>query len=192
MNHTVANDALLQRTGLPAGFRDLAAQLPRASWPHSAIHGMARELLVIHDAHRSHLGSIVGYGQTWAGEGDTLAYRRIVLPQLRDFLRFLETHHRVESEHFFPALVAAEPRMQAAFALLDQDHDAIHALMDDARRSAVALDARVADNLRADTEAAALATAIERLQAPLLRHLHDEEDIVVPHLTLRGFRYGPA
>lgn len=192
MTHAAADEALLQRTGLPAGFRDLAAQLPRASWPHSAIHDMARELLAIHDAHRSHLGSLVGYGQTWAGEGDTPAYRRIVLPQLRDFLRFLETHHRIESAHFFPALVASEPRMQSAFALLDRDHDAIHALMDDARRFAVAFDARVDGNQRADTEAAALATAIERLHTPLTRHLHDEEDIVVPHLTLRGFRYGPA
>lgn len=189
MSHAMANEDLLQRTGLPAGFRDLAAQLPRASWPHSAIHGMARELLVIHDSHRANLASLIRSGQAWAaGESDAAAYHRVVLPQLRDFLRYLETHHRVESEHFFPALVAADARMRNMFDLLDRDHDVIHALMDDARRSAIAFDARIAGNQHADTEAAALAASIERLSAPLSRHLHDEEDIVVPHLTLRGFR----
>jgi len=189
MNPIAADDNLLRRSGLPAGFRDLAAQLPRASWPHSAIHGMARELLVIHDSHRANLASLVGSGQAWAaGENDALAYRRIVLPQLRDFLGYLETHHRVESEHFFPALVAADARMRAMFDLLDRDHDAIHALMADVRRAAIAFDARMAGNQHADTEAAALAASIERLSVPLARHLHDEEDIVVPHLTLRGFR----
>lgn len=184
-----ASEELLQRTALPAGFLDLAAQLPRAAWPHSQIHGMARELLAIHDSHRANLASLVSAGQAWAaGESDAAAYRRIVLPQLRDFLRYLETHHRIESEHFFPALVAADARLRAMFDLLDRDHDTIHALMDDARRAAVAFDARIAGDQHADTEADALAAAIERLSAPLARHLHDEEDIVVPHLTLRGFR----
>lgn len=188
MNPIAADEDLLQRTGLPAGFRDLAAQLPRAAWPHSAIHGMARELLVIHDSHRANLASLVGAGQAWAaGESDAAAYRRIALPQLRDFLRYLEAHHRIESEHFFPALAATDARMRVMFDLLDRDHDAIHALMDDAWRSAIAFDARIAGNQHADTEAAALVASIERLSTPLARHLHDEEDIVVPHLTLRGF-----
>lgn len=188
MNPIAADEDLLQRTGLPAGFRDLAAQLPRAVWPRSAIHGMARELLVIHDSHRANLASLVGSGQAWAaGESDAAAYRRIALPQLRDFLRYLEAHHRIESEHFFPALAATDARMRVMFDLLDRDHDAIHALMDDAWRSAIAFDARIAGNQHADTEAAALVASIERLSTPLARHLHDEEDIVVPHLTLRGF-----
>lgn len=189
MNSIAANEDLLRRTGLPAGFRDLAAQLPRSAWPHSAIHGMARELLVIHDSHRANLASLVSAGQAWAaGESDAAAYRRIALPQLRDFLRYLEAHHRIESQHFFPALVVADARLRAMFDLLDRDHDDIHALMDDAWRAAIAFDARIAGDQHADTEAAALVASIERLSAPLARHLHDEEDIVVPHLTLRGFR----
>ncbi len=188
MNRSVADDDLLQRNGLPARWLPLAEELPRADWPHSTLHAMAHELLAVHDAQRANLGSLVQSGHAWsANESDGAAYRSIVLPQLSDFLRFLETHHRLESQRFFPMLAAADPRTRGAFDLLDRDHDAIHALMDAAWRHAQAFDARLSGGVNADTEAAALAAAIERLAAPLARHLRDEEDIVVPHLTLRGF-----
>ena len=79
--------------------------------------------------------------------------------------------------------------MQAGLDLLDRDHHAIHGLLDRLAGSANGL----ITALNAGDGAAVERSAAERLaemlagtRTPLLRHLEDEEDIVVPLLTRHG------
>ncbi|MEL6677434.1 MAG: hemerythrin domain-containing protein [Pseudomonadota bacterium] len=86
----------------------------------------------------------------------------------------------MEDEHYFPLLTGEDPRLAAAFDLLDADHGVldgrIHGLADRINRALGLLgDARL---LRG--EAGPLIDDLEAMRALLDRHLTDEEEIVVP------------
>ena len=76
--------------------------------------------------------------------------------------------------------------MQAGFALLDRDHDAIHRVLAEMAEAAVALNRALAAGAGAPAAAERLAEVMAAAGRPLIRHLDDEEDIVVPLLTLHG------
>ena len=180
-------DDLHSRARLPEVFAWLEREYPRAEWPVLKLHASARFWLERHDWFRRTQAGLVGGGRRWReGGGPPLAYARATLPALSGFLQHLDGHHRIESEHYFPAMGRQEPRMQAGFALLDRDHDAIHQVLADLAEAAVALN-RSFSARSGETEAAErLADVIEAAGRPLTRHLDYEEDIVVPMLT----RYG--
>jgi iron-sulfur cluster repair protein YtfE (RIC family) len=176
------SDALQQRAGLPVAFRYLEAAYPRAQWPTLNLHPTAAHWLEIHAWFRAGMTDLTGIGTHWReGRIDAATYRAAAAPRLRQLLTNLHHHHGIESQHYFPQLAAAEPRMAAGFALLDRDHAAIDPLLADLAQAANAL-------IRAPgrAEAAALADRFSSSAALLDRHLSDEEEIVVPVLTLRG------
>lgn len=91
-------------------------------------------------------------------------------------LNQLHTHHTVEDHHYFPQLIKLDVRIERAFDLLEQDH---HAL--DAQIKALADAANACINAEAGRDTVAgLLQVEEKLQGFLMRHLADEEDIVVP------------
>lgn len=179
---TPATDALHRRSALPNAFRYLEAACPRGQWPTLALHPTARHWLDVHAWFRGQMSDLADFGGHWReGRIDPSGYRAAVLPRLRQLLTNLHHHHGLESAHYFPRLAAAEPRMAAGFALLDRDHDAIDPLLSSIAEAANAL-IRGAQ----PAEAAALADRLEHGTALIGRHLSDEEEIVVPVLTLRA------
>lgn len=180
-------DHLHSRARLPEVFAWLEREHPRAEWPVLKLHASARFWLERHAWFRRTHAGLVEDGRRWrTGGGDPLGYARATLPALSAFLQHLDGHHRVESEHYFPAMALQEPRMQAGFALLDRDHDAIHQVLADLAEAAVALNRSFAARWGEAEAAEGLAKVIEAAGRPLTRHLDDEEDVVVPMLT----RYG--
>jgi len=177
---------LHDRTGLPEAYLFLVREFPRSEWTTARLHAGARFWLERHAGFRGAHARLVAGGARWRETGgDPAAYARETLPALGGFLQHLDGHHRVESDHYFPAMRRQEPRLDAGFALLDRDHDAIHRVLEGLMEAAVALSrAAAGDERRAAAER--LAGVIEGAGRPLLRHLDDEEDIVVPMLT----RYG--
>lgn len=112
------------------------------------------------------------------------------MPTLQAFLQHLDGHHRVESGHYFPQFRLIEPRIQSGLDLLDRDHDAIHAHLNALYQSAVAFHQAVAaPSTDAPDHAHRLADVLDRAAPGLIRHLDDEEDIVIPLMVLKG---GPA
>lgn len=180
-------DGLHVREGLPAEFKYLLPEVPRAEWPTMRLHATARFWLDRHDAFRRLQSRIAARGGLWrtAGE-DSVAYQRQVTPLLAQFIPALDGHHQIESGHYFPAFSASEPRMRAGFELLDRDHEAVHAVLAAMVEAANGLIAAVRSGAPAATAAAKLADVVDGSTTALSRHLDDEEDIVVPLLTLRG------
>jgi hypothetical protein len=173
------------RNGLPAEFRYLEAGCARQDWPGLKLHETASHWLEIHGWFRGMLRGLIELGgERREGRLDPAAYRADVMPRLRQFLGNLDGHHHIESDSYFPALAALEPAMKRGFDLLDRDHEAIHELMSQMADAANALNhAAVVDlNPHAD----GLIAAIDRAAPPIGRHLSDEEEIIVPVLTLRG------
>lgn len=185
------SDDLLFRDGLPQQYRFLLAMLPRATWPSSRLDPLAQHWLEVHDWYRAlHRGLIdIGRARTDRRLEDR-DYCAMALPRLAHLLQHLDLHHHIETRDFFPALTNAEPRMKGAFELLDRDHEVIDASLADIRDRSDTIRVLAGRGEEDRDRIGHLIEAVERLERPLLRHFADEEDVIVPQLTLRAARQG--
>jgi iron-sulfur cluster repair protein YtfE (RIC family) len=166
------------RPGLPDELRVLAARYPRADWRGHANfsdltafwldrHLMFREILDrMQSATRLHIDA----PQDRFGP-EIARYTGFFLNQLHE-------HHGIEDHHYFPKLMAFDPRLVRAFDMLDADH---HALDGHIHGLAEATNAVLAD-LRAGGagQAGPLHAAQAAFERFLDRHLADEEEVIVP------------
>ena len=116
-------------------------------------------------------------------------FRRFFAPRLQFFLQGLEGHHQIEDFQYFPIFRRAEPRLAKGFDVLEGDHEAIHAdilRVVDAANELLGTIEGDADRRRAATDAYA-DTSETPAQGPL-RHLDDEEDLIVPVILDQGER----
>ena len=89
--------------------------------------------------------------------------------------------------HYFPVFRRAEPRLAAGFALLERDHCALHtAIGSIVERANVVLTAESTGGAQFRADLARFRDAHVALGRDLLRHLDDEEDLVIPLLLERG------
>lgn len=136
--------------------------------------------------HQAYMDALVGQ---WRLNGDRTALHRSLIPALQAFLQHLDGHHRVESDQYFPLMRRIEPRIGAGIDLLDRDHDVIHGTLKAMFRDGLAFhQAMTAKAIDAPDKAGRLADRIEANARPLLRHLEDEEDIIIPLIQLRGLQ----
>jgi hypothetical protein len=103
----------------------------------------------------------------------------------------LDRHHHVEDDYYFPTFAAASPKLQKGFDILDNDHGVIHGAIHSlgaASRELIAtlsgeVSGRDGDALRV---AERLTGEIEGFDRTLLRHLDDEEDLIIPLILERA------
>ncbi|MCV0398108.1 MAG: hemerythrin domain-containing protein [Rhizobiaceae bacterium] len=180
---------LERRVGLPDDLRFLVERYPRDEWAaHDNIGGMAGFWLQRHDMFRD-VGRMLTGGIADYREGRRTArdFAQWFAPRLNFFLSNLEGHHQVEDVHYFPVFAAAEARLKRGFDILDADHHLIHeALEANAETANAFLRALDGDEDRRRFAADAYATANDRLVAMLMRHLDDEEDLIIPLILDRG------
>lgn len=184
-----AKTGLLQRTGLPENLRYLVEKYPRETWQeHENIHGMAGLWLQRHDMFRE-LGGMLTGGIADYREGRLTAtqFANWFAPRLNFLLGNLDGHHRIEDEVYFPKFAEAERRMKRGFDILDGDHHQIHDALEANAESANAFLRALQESEDKQRWAAdAYATENDRLVAMLMRHLADEEDIIIPLILDRG------
>jgi iron-sulfur cluster repair protein YtfE (RIC family) len=181
--------ALARRSGWPEDLRVLIARFPREQWEgHANLGEMARFWLSRHAMFRELAGMIETIeAQFRAGELSAAEFPRQLVPRLQFLLQQLGVHHQIEDLHYFPIFRAADERLARGFDVLEGDHHAIHADMAATADTANAL-LRVlqgnGDSLRrcGDDYAAASAALLKGL----IRHLDDEEDLIVPLILERG------
>jgi len=182
--------ALTRRdAGWPEDMRHLIARYPREQWrDHANLGEMARFWLSRHDMFRELAAMIQGVeAQFRDGSLSAAQFPRLFVPRLQFMLSQLDLHHQIEDYHHFPLFRAADKRLARGFDVLEADHHAIHA---DMEKTAVTANALLhsldgdTDALRrcADTYAEASGVLIKGL----IRHLVDEEDLVVPLILDRG------
>ena len=163
---------------------------PRERWTE-ALPETAAFWLHMHGGFRAQQRHMADAASRWrSGALDPRGLHAALMPTLQAFLQHLDGHHRVESGHYFPHFRLIEPRIQSGLDLLDRDHDAIHAHLDALFHAAVAFHQAVAaQSPDATDHAHQLADVLDRAAPGLIRHLDDEEDIVIPLMVLKG---GPA
>ncbi|MGZ9098151.1 MAG: hemerythrin domain-containing protein [Brevundimonas sp.] len=180
--------ALAARTGLPPEFLYLREAFPRSRWDEAGLNPIARHWLGMHAGFRSQQAGMADLVTRWqVGTMETRALHGALIPALQQFLQHLDAHHRIESGHYFPAMQRLEPRIEAGVALLDRDHDDIHAHIEALVGTGRAFhQAMMTGSADADDRLRRLADALDRARPELARHLDDEEDIVIPLIALHG------
>lgn len=184
--------ALAQRNGWPQDLRVLIERYPRETWAgHDNLGSMARFWLQRHDMFRK-LGGMLDDGTAQFREGKIAPadYPKWLAPRLQFFLEQLHVHHRIEDEHYFPIFQAADERLARAFGILEADHEALHRdiarSIEGANAMLRALQENATNNDALSRAGDAYAAASGDLIKGLMRHLEDEEDIIVPLILDRG------
>jgi hypothetical protein len=181
--------ALARRSGWPTALRALLERYPREQWQgHANLGEMARFWLSRHDMFRE-LATMIQTieAQFRAGTLSSAEFPRQFVPRLQFLLSQLGVHHQIEDLHYFPIFRAADVRLARGFDVLEGDHHAIHADMARTAETANALLRALqgdADALRRCGDAYAAASGA--LLKGLIRHLDDEEDLIVPLILDRG------
>ena len=183
------NLELEYQSGWPEDLRILLEKYPREVWQgHRNLGETARFWLDRHNMFRE-LGGVLQNATSEFREGklEGNAFRGFVAPRLQFFLQSLEEHHHIEDMHYFPVFRAAETRLIRGFDVLENDHTVIHreiaGVVDSANGLLRSMES-VADARRVATDL--YAGSSEQLLQSLLRHLDDEEDLIVPVILDRG------
>ena len=181
--------ALASRNGWPADMRVLLEKYPRECWErHANLGDMARFWLSRHAMFRE-LTDMLRAIEAEFREGRLAPaeFPRQFMPRLQFLLSQLDVHHQIEDHHYFPIFRAADARLARGFDVLEGDHRAIHADMARTVETANALLRALsgeADALRRCGDDYAAASGA--LLGGLIRHLDDEEDLIVPLILDRG------
>ncbi|MGC1623864.1 MAG: hemerythrin domain-containing protein [Pseudolabrys sp.] len=181
--------ALARRTGWPEDLRVLLERYPRERWDaHANLGEMARFWLSRHAMFRELSETIEQVTQRFrAGKLPPAEFARQFAPRLQFILDQLNVHHQIEDFHYFPIFRAADARLAIGFDVLEGDHHHIHGDMARTAETANAL----LQALRSDTDTLRRCSdgyvdASATLLKGLIRHLDDEEDLIVPLILDRG------
>lgn len=187
-NRNEASLDLERRTGWPAEMRRLLEKYPRPWTDRPDLGDLSRFWLGRHDMFRELNGALLqGSEALKAGTVPPEAFRTWFLPRMRLFLGELEGHHNVEDHHYFPVLMRLETDLARGFEVLEADHEAIHAGLAALAESGSDLARALAGPPdRLPYAADAMADRLEGFLKSLLRHLDDEEDLIIPILLDRG------
>jgi hemerythrin-like domain-containing protein len=180
--------SLNSRTALPEGYAFLLAEYPRAVWEGHPNNGQWCQFwLQRHQMFRDYSAALADACEQLAdGKIDAPAFHEWFVPRVNFYLGEIDTHHKVEEYHYFPALAQADEKIARGIELLEGDHRVVHDLLHAAHGTIVSLDAAIRE-APADIASAAPAArdGILALGAGLGRHLDDEEDIIVPLILER-------
>jgi len=178
-----------RRSGLPDDLRFLLERYPREQWMgHANLGQMAQFWLQRHKMFRE-LGGALHEAMHEFREDRIPApeFQQWFAPRLQFFLQQLNEHHHIEDFHYFPIFRAAEARLLAGFEVLEKDHETLHAgIMQSVESANEFLRNLQADEDRLRTAADAYADVNDRLLKQMLRHLDDEEDLIVPLILDRS------
>jgi hypothetical protein len=181
--------ALASRDGLPDDLRYLVERYPREGWAgHANLGGMAQFWLERHAMFREIGGMLTqSLGDYREGRLEAQPFASFFVPRLQFFLQQLHGHHQIEDMHYFPVFVRAEVGLRRGFALLDSDHHVIHEALERNAHGANTFLGKLQEGRDAARFAAdSYGDDTEKLVAMLMRHLEDEEDLIVPVILDRG------
>lgn len=181
--------SLVTRSGLPHDLRLLLVRYPREVWAaHPNLGQMASFWLSRHAMFRE-IGGMLEDASVRFREGQTDAqqFAEFFAPRLQFLLQQLHAHHHIEDDHYFPIFRKADSRLAHGFDLLEGDHDHLAANIENSVEAANGFLRALggpADALRPSVESCMQQSTV--LFQGLIRHLDDEEDLIVPLILDRG------
>lgn len=189
MTPTPDDLALDRRTGWPADLRVLLERHPRPTWQrHRNLGALCRFWLERHQMFRELAAALTRSAVELREDRlEAARFQPWFTPRMGFLLEQLHHHHLVEDHNYFPAFMAAEPRLVRGFEVLEGDHETLHGRILELAGASNALLQGLADPGRDLAAAkAGLATALPAFLDRLGRHLDDEEDLIIPLILERG------
>ncbi len=176
----------------PPHLKFLLERHPRATWP-TAGSSSAAFWLEVHEHLRRDAAGLELAADDYARRRSSAAQLAVIAaPRLRGLVARMHGHHQIEDTLYFPAFRRTEPRLRTGFDRLEREHASLNLGVD----AALAALAELRAAAERATEPATLRLGAERYVAAaaalcsgLLRHLEDEENLVVPlmiELARRG------
>lgn len=171
---------LKERAGLPEGLTALLEAFPRETWnAHPNFSGLVAFWLDRHVLFRKLCHSLsADVEATMDGAMPRAKMAQRLSRHGSMLLQNLHGHHQIEDQHYFPLLSAREAALDHGFRILDRDHHAMDGLID---RFATR-----AKGVLGGAELGPFHTELAEFQRLLLRHLEDEEDLIVPVILKHG------
>ena len=126
-----------------------------------------------------------------AGRHTAPEFATWLAPRLQSFLGALHGHHQIEDFHYFPAFREAEKSLAPGFDVLASDHELMH-------QSIVEIVEKINTFFGTLQESSAAAQDAQKRAADqyiktsevtfrrLVRHLDDEEDLIIPIMLKQG------
>lgn len=176
------------RAGLPEHLRILAEKYPRGEWTgHANFNELTRFWLDRHLMFRDLQARMQAEAEGFLdGNADPRQFGQAVYRLGGFFINQLHGHHQIEDMHYFPMLSAKEPRLEAAFALLDKDHHALDGVLQGLTTDANGVLQALQTGEAVDVAAGRFRDSVTGMARFLDRHLTDEEEIVVPVILEHG------
>lgn len=177
-----ADTALATRAGLPEHLRVLADLYPRADWQgHANFSDLTAFWLDRHIMFRDLSSRLITASEGFLDRTADPARYGPEVSRIGGFLlNQLHGHHNIEDHHYFPQLIGLDARVDPAFELLDSDHHALDAHIQAFADGCNAVIGALQSGGDARKAAGDLLDQQRRFDGFLLRHLEDEEEIIVP------------
>jgi hemerythrin-like domain-containing protein len=180
-----------ERKGLPDDIAFLRANYPRGDWRVHANFGQLSELwLHVHGSQRLEGREVSRIVDAFRDRKlDEDQFQRAFVPRLNGFLQHLDQHHWNEDVEFFPKFRQLDERLVVGFDLLEADHGLIHQrILTTVEHARGLLNALSSPGEAARRAADVYAAEAEILLDLLLKHLSDEEELVIPAMLKHGER----
>jgi iron-sulfur cluster repair protein YtfE (RIC family) len=179
------------RDGLPDDIAFLRAHYPRGDWRlHTNFGQLADFWLQVHASLRHEGSEVSRLVDAFRDRRiDANQLQRAFVPLLNGFLQHLDQHHRIEDSLYFPKFRLLDERMVVGFDLLEADHTQIHHhLVATVEHARGLLNALSGPGEIARTAADEYADTAQNLLDLLVKHLADEEELVIPAMLQHGER----
>jgi len=128
--------------------------------------------------------------------GTPAEFGRSVTPRMQEFLSHLNGHHQIEDHHYFPAFRAADLRLAHGFDVLARDHKLLHegiGTIIETANAFIKTFTKPGQKTSGEQRPAGdrFVDASELLCRRVVRHLEDEEDLIIPLMLAQSERATP-
>lgn len=179
---------LQSRDGLPDALRVLLDDYPPDAWEaHPNFTGLVRFWLERHMMFRRLLVQLQNDVQALLDRKlDPLRYSAHLSRYGSMLVSDLHGHHQIEDHHYFPQLKKLEARIERGFDMLERDHAAMDGLIASFAEAANSVIGAQQDDADLRDRVGGFQATLNGFEAQLLRHLEDEENLVVPVILKSG------
>jgi iron-sulfur cluster repair protein YtfE (RIC family) len=179
------------RTGWPEELCALLNRFPRDRWRSNG-NSMTEFWLDKHDYFRNQASAMSAMATEFRNDKvEAAQFAAWLAPRLQAFLASLHGHHQIEDYHYFPAFREAQSSLAPGFDVLASDHELMHRSIAEIVEKTNAFLTSLSDESAnaKDVQKRAAEQYIETSEltfSRLVRHLSDEEDLIIPIMLDQG------
>ena len=178
-----------QRKGLPAVIKDLLLPLERDQWSQHARYGGKASFFMQYHGDLLATAAYLKQSLQTLLDSSQLVFNWQHLKEPLSAAQYLvdraHNHHSIEEQVYFPQFRKIMPQLSKGIDLLDKDHQSLDLALDDLSTKVMNMVMTMnQEDIIDKQQVKALTDNVLHLQRILQRHLHDEEEVIIPIFLL--------